>query len=52
MNWAYHPEEFGGKQRRFVAAGAGPDFEDDVAFVVGILRNQQQLEIGNQLVAA
>ena len=39
-----HAEDFGGKERGLVAAGAGADFEDDVLFVVGILGNQQDLD--------
>ena len=40
-----HAEDFGGEERGFVAAGAGADFEDDVLFVVGILGQQQDLEL-------
>ena len=47
-----HAEQLGGKQRRFVAAGAGADFEHDVLLVVGILRDQQHLELGDERVAA
>ena len=40
-----HAEDLGGEQRGFVAAGAGADFEDDVLLVVGILREQQNLQV-------
>ena len=40
-----HAEDFGGKERGLVAAGAGADFEDDVLLVVGILGQQQHLEL-------
>ena len=36
-----HPEQVRGEERRFVAAGAGADFEHDVLGVVGILRDEQ-----------
>ena len=39
-----HAEDVGNEQRRLVAAGAGADFEDDVAFVVWIFGQQQELE--------
>ena len=39
-----HAEKLGGKQRRFVAAGAGADFQDDVLVVVGVARQQQALQ--------
>ncbi len=38
-----HPEEIRREQRRFVAARAGADFEDDVPVVVGIARDEQPL---------
>ena len=47
-----HPEEVRREQRRLVAAGAGADFQDDVLGVVGILRHEQDLEVGEQRVAA
>ena len=47
-----HPEQLARKQRRLVAAGASPDFEDDVLRVVGIFRDQQYLQLGDQAVAA
>ena len=34
------------KSAGFVAAGSGANFEDDVAFVVGILRQQQEFQFG------
>ena len=40
-----HAEEITGKQRRLVAAGAGPDFEHDVLVVVGIFRQQEFLQV-------
>ena len=39
-----HAEDFGRKQRRFVAARAGADFQHDVLFVVRILGQQQNLQ--------
>ena len=47
-----HAEEVGREERRFVAAGAGADFEDDVLRVVRILRDEQHLQLGEQRVAA
>ncbi len=40
-----HPEKLAGEKRRLVAAGARADFDDHVFFVVGVLRNQQQLQL-------
>ena len=40
-----HAEQVAGEQRRFVAAGAGADFQEDVALVVGVLGQQQLLQI-------
>ena len=40
------------QERRFLAAGAGANLEHDVALVVGILRNQQQLELVRQALPA
>ena len=37
--------QIAGEQRRLLAAGAGADFEHDVALVVGILRDEQHLEL-------
>ena len=48
---AVHAEQLGGEQRGFVAAGAGADFEHDVLFVVRILRDQQDLQFGDERVA-
>ena len=36
-----HPVEIGGEQGRFVAAGAGTDFDDRVAVIERIARQQQ-----------
>jgi hypothetical protein len=38
-------KELGREERRFLAAGAGTDFEDDVFFVVRVLGNEQRLQI-------
>ena len=44
--------EIAGEQRRLFAAGAGADFEHDVALVVRVLRHEQHLEIvGDALLA-
>ena len=40
-----HAEELGGEQARLVAAGAGADLEDDVAVVVRVARQQQELQL-------
>ena len=40
-----HPREIGGEERRFVTAGARPNFDEDVLLVVRILRLQQDLEL-------
>ena len=40
-----HAEDFCGEQRGFIAAGAGADFEHHVLFVVGILGQQQDLQL-------
>ena len=40
-----HAEDFFGEQSGFVAAGSGANFEHDVAFVVGIFRQQQNLQL-------
>ena len=47
-----HAEQLGREQRRLVAAGAGADLEHDVLVVVRILGNEQDLELGEQRVAA
>ncbi len=39
-----HPQQIAGKQRRFVAARAGADFEEHVTGVVRVARQQQQLQ--------
>ena len=39
-----HAEQVAGKQRRLVAAGAGADFQQHAALVVGVLRQQQLLQ--------
>ena len=40
-----HAEQVAGEQGRLVAAGAGADFQENVAFVVGVLRQQQLLQV-------
>src|ERR1039457_1359306 len=40
-----HAEDLGGEQHGLIAARAGADFEDDVLIVVGVLGQQQDLEI-------
>jgi len=40
-----HAEDFGGKERGLVAAGAGADFENDIFLVVGVLGQQQHLDL-------
>ena len=37
-----HAEQIAGKQRRFVAAGAGADFENDVALIHCVLGNERK----------
>src|SRR5271155_93471 len=37
-----HAKKLGGKQRRLLPAGPGPDFENRIACVIGILRQQTQ----------
>ena len=44
-----HAEQIAGKQRRFVAAGAGADFEKNVALVVRVFRQQLFLQLGFDL---
>ena len=39
-----HPQKVAGKERALVTAGAGADFEDDVAPVVRIARHQELFE--------
>ncbi len=36
-----HPEKIAGKNGRLIAAGTSPDFQDDVAAVVGVLGDEQ-----------
>jgi len=40
-----HAKQVAGEQRRLVAAGPGADFQDDVAFVVGVLGQQRDLDV-------
>ncbi len=50
-----HAEQRPGEQRRFVAAGAGADFQKNVFLVVGILGQQRALQVffqGQQVVAS
>ena len=46
-----HAEQIAGEQRGLVAAGAGADFEDDVALVHRVLRQQRQADLLLELVA-
>ena len=46
-----HARQVAGEQRRFVAAGAGADLEEDVALVVGVARQQRGLQLGVQPLA-
>src|SRR5690606_4894000 len=39
-----HAEEVAGEKGRLLAAGAGPDLEDDVLVVVGIAGEEENLE--------
>ena len=39
-----HAEKLAGEKRRFVAPGSGPNFHDDVLFIMGISGNQQHLQ--------
>ena len=48
---AVHAIEIAGEERRLLATGAGADFDDDVLIVVGILWQQQDLELAHQLIA-
>ncbi len=48
---AVHPEELGREKPGLVAAGAGADFEHDILRVVRILRDEQDLQVGEQRVA-
>ena len=49
---AVHAEQLGGEQRRLVAARAGADLEHDVLLIVRILGDEQDLELGQEAVAA
>jgi len=40
-----HAIQVSGEERSFVAAGAGPDFHDCVALIVGISRQQQLVQL-------
>ena len=40
-----HPEQDSSKKGRFFPASAGPDLNDDVFVIVGILRQKQDLQI-------
>ena len=40
-----HPAEASCEERRFVAARSGADFQEDVALVVGVLRQQHALQV-------
>ena len=42
---AVHAVEIGGKERGFVAAGAGADFDDGVAVFVLVRREQEDLDL-------
>ena len=45
---AVHPEEVLGEERRLVPAGPGPDLQDDVFLVEGVLGQHQDLELARQ----
>ena len=45
-----HAEQVAGKQGRFIPAGAGANLENDPLVVIGVLGQEQQLDIGFQLV--
>jgi hypothetical protein len=40
-----HAEDLGDKERGFIAAGAGAEFEDDIFVVVGVLGEKQDFEL-------
>ena len=44
-----HAQDFGGEQGRLLPAGPGTDLEDDVAMVIGIGRQEQNLDRGRLL---
>src|SRR6185436_16726484 len=50
--FAVHAEQLGGKQRRFVSAGARPNFQHDVSLVVRILGHEHDLDLAHERVAA
>ncbi|ABA50496.1 hypothetical protein BURPS1710b_3601 [Burkholderia pseudomallei 1710b] len=43
-----HPQQVAREQRRFVAARARADFDEDVALVVRVLRQQHRLQLGRE----
>ena len=43
-----HPEQVRGKEGRLFAPSPGPDLQDDVLVVVGVLGQEQDLDIFNQ----
>ena len=45
-----HAEQICGKQRRLVAAGAGPDLDDRVAVIKGVRRREELGELGREAV--
>src|SRR4030081_3046780 len=47
-----HPEQVAGKKRGLVAAGAGADFQHDVAIVHRVLGQQRDADLLRQLDAA
>ena len=40
-----HAEQIAGEQRRFIAAGTGANFQENIALVVGIFGDEQFLQI-------
>ncbi len=40
-----HAEDLGDEERGFIAAGAGAELEDDVLLVVGVLGQEQDLQL-------
>ncbi len=42
---AVHAEEIAGENRRFIAAGSGAHFDKTGALIVGIFRQQQNLQL-------
>ena len=43
-----HAEQLGGEEGGLLAAGTGPDLEDDVAVVVGVARQQLEPQVRQQ----